>query len=113
MSTGGGVVGGIKEVKTTNNGVSITSADADVLYYITPDMNSVGVILNADSGIPNGMQVHFTQGVSSAGNTVTFAAGAGVSILSYNGNKLAADYASATAIKLNNTTWLLVGALML
>ena len=113
VSTGGGVVGGIKEVKTTNNGVSVTSADADVLYYITPDMNSVGVILNSDSGIPNGMQVHFTQGVSSAGNTVTFAAGAGVSILSYNGNKLAADYASATAIKLNNTTWLLVGALML
>ena len=97
---------GVNYLKTISSAAYTTTNEDKGYVLIT---NATTTITLAALSVPIGSQIDF---IKLGGGTVTFAAGSGITVSSKSGFlNLATNNTGATAIKLSDTNWILLGDL--
>jgi hypothetical protein len=98
---------GVNYLKTISS-TTYTTANEDKGQVLLLTSGSPTTITLAALSVPIGSQIDF---IRTGVGTVTFAAGSGVILISKNSYVSLASNAGATAIKLSDTNWILIGDL--
>ena len=107
-TTGGG--GGITGIQSRSASFVVDESMIDNLVLV--DATGGNISISLPPSIETNSQVHFTLiGPALGPYYAYFASYGGTSIKSWNGAYFAGQYASATAIKISSTEWVIVGAM--
>lgn len=103
----------ISKVRTLTANRTLKASDVDALFLLDTSAAAFEVRFpaNADAEIPIGSQVHFFWTAGASTNAPVLAGVSPVVVQSVNGRKFTAQWAPATAVKIDTNTWVISGAM--